>query len=153
MFKHWNCLFKFHFLWRLNSNVYIQVKNVKNSWKRAHPCKTFATLYFFLIISFHNIDHWRGLPFDIPLFCLFLGTEDRCYKTRPWYRISGHQTATCKPAVSSVTLQHRKGTHRHRGKCFTGRQEVSRCGTRGVFQGTCNTYGSAKHEQGSPLSL
>ena len=37
-FLHWNCPFKLHFLWRLNSQfTRIQVKNVKNSAKWAHP--------------------------------------------------------------------------------------------------------------------
>ena len=36
---YWNCLFKLHFLWCLNSKfLHVQVKNVENSAKRAHPC-------------------------------------------------------------------------------------------------------------------
>ena len=31
--------------------------------------------------------------------------------------------------------------------CLAGRQEVGRCNTRGEYQGMCNMYKLAKHEQ------
>ena len=35
---HWNCLFKIHFLWRLNSQfLWVHMENVQISGKRAHP--------------------------------------------------------------------------------------------------------------------
>ena len=37
-FEHWSCLFKLHFMWSLNSQfICVQVKNVENSAKQAHP--------------------------------------------------------------------------------------------------------------------
>ena len=42
---HWNCLFKLYFLWCLTSQfLHVQVKNVENLAKRAHPWKARVTL-------------------------------------------------------------------------------------------------------------